>query len=44
MRDTSGFIFKYNKDYLGLYDKYVGQYKAAVERENGVWNGRPYIP
>ncbi len=35
---------KYNKDYLGLYDKYVGQYKPAVEREDGMWNGRPYIP
>jgi len=33
-----------NTDYLGLYDKYVGQFKPAVEKDDGVWNGKPYIP
>ncbi len=30
--------------YLGLYDNYVGQFKAKVEATDGVWNGVPRIP
>jgi hypothetical protein len=31
-------------DYLGLYDKYVSQFKPPVEREDGAWNGQPRLP
>jgi len=33
-----------NYDYLNLYDKHVGQFKPTVERQDGVWNGRPLVP